>query len=188
MCFSTHNHSLVVMEHLPQYAQNYLKLIPSCQSHYYYFPVDLLSYSSKSGPFLGHDEMPPDVKSLEEFESIKIYIDEKTATTLSVQGSDQPCPSGFQFGDLLLTRDCRAYRGHKYSLHTQYYIVPEFQMFYYEVIITSSCPNLTWYVQSCTNGIISSLCIDVAPHQHYRDRVSKSHEACYLIPIKTLHM
>ena len=168
MYFSTYNHSLVVMDKLPldklpQYAQNYLKLIPSCQDSYRDFPKGFLDESYTSGN--DRRDWRSAAKNLEASESIKIYIDEneKTQTTICVQCADQACPNNYKFEELSFTgRDPLA---HKYSLRTQCNIGLEFQMFYYEVSITSYYPNAVWYVHTCISGIISSICIDMSLHQ-----------------------
>ena len=149
MCSSTYNHSLVVMyklplDKLPQYAQNYLKLIPSCQDSYRYFPKGFLDKSLTSGN--DRRDMRSAAENLEASESIKIYIDEKTQTTICVQCADQACPNNYKFEELSLNgRDPLA---HKYSLRTQCYLGLEFRMFYYEVSIMSCHLNAVWYVHT----------------------------------------
>ena len=157
MCFSVSNLSLVVMDKLPKYARRYLKLIPSCQNSYDYFPVDLLSNSTtfrsryerayisrKMKPHFYTKTKYPVVKSLEGYVDIKIYVDEDTQTMINVQNIHEACPRGFHLDDDLVLTNYPL--SNNYALRTAHNIGLDLQMFYYEVSIVSSHLDAVWYV------------------------------------------
>ena len=134
--------SFVAMLEPPQYALRYLQPITVLPISYDVFPTNIHepnfienNSSDQSFQTSGNTGMPA-----------QIYINDETSRNISVQRSDQACPSGFRdFYDSAFTTGSLTSR---YSIRTSSYIDFKCRIFYYEVNITASDWDSLWYGHS----------------------------------------